>query len=222
MCVVEAKTGGVSLDVLVIGGHHRLRDILPCHGRGIGPLDRVIVGCHSPRRDGPARRARRDTLARVAAPHQLAMAAGAVDDFTKAGGRIRRRRPGAQRENAESGGGNGDGFHQYLLMTTMPCPAKCPASPPIRAPFKQPAAFAGGDHEANAVIPRTAAAAMTLVFIKHLPNNCNPGATRAPDDDERSPPTRRRISTPGLNDRFGWLARPPPLHPAGLVVRNRQ
>jgi hypothetical protein len=25
-----------------------------------------------------------------------------------------------------------------------------------------------------------------------------------------------------LNDRFEWLARPPPLHPAGLVVRNRQ
>jgi len=25
-----------------------------------------------------------------------------------------------------------------------------------------------------------------------------------------------------LNDRFEWLARPPPPQPAGLVVRNRQ
>src|SRR5205085_2278608 len=104
----------------------------------------------------------------------------------------------------------------------MPCPAKCPARPPIIAPFRQPAAYAGGDHELNAAMPRTAATAMALVLIDNLPNSCRPDSTRVPDHDERSLASRSRISTPRLNDRFEWLVRPPPLHPAGLVVRNRQ
>src|SRR5262249_50895041 len=111
------RHGRAVVDVLVIDSADRLRDIIPGHRRRVGPLDRVVISRHGPGRDGPARRTGREPLAGVAAPHQLTVAAGPVDHFTKAGGRIRRRRPGAEREDAESGGGKGNSFHNTSSLT---------------------------------------------------------------------------------------------------------